>query len=89
MAPPGVPEGAQVATVASNIDGDTIEVTVDDPGGPLPPEGEHSVRLLEYDSPEDTTTTECGGPEATAALEELIPVGSTIYLEADEEDTDQ
>lgn len=88
-APAGVPADAQAATVSRVVDGDTIWARPQQPGGRLPPDAEHKIRLLEYDAPEDTSTTECGGPEATAALERLIPVGSTVHLEADEEDTDR
>lgn len=87
--PAGVPDGVQAATVSKIVDGDTIWVSVSEPGGPLAAGADHKIRLLEYDSPEDTTTTECGGPEATAALGSLIPVGSEVWLEADREDTDR
>jgi micrococcal nuclease len=83
-----VPDDAQLATVTRIVDGDTIEVAADEPEG-LSQEGQHNVRLLTYDAPEDTSTQECGGPEATAALEELIPMDATVYLEGDQEDTDQ
>lgn len=87
--PDGIPDGAQRATVSKIVDGDTIWVSVKRGGGPLAAGAEHKIRLLEYDSPEATTKTECAGPEATAALRRLIPVGATVWLEADREDTDR
>lgn len=79
---------AQPATVTRIVDGDTLWVEVDRVG-PLAADAVHKIRLLAYDAPEDTTTTECGGPEATAALRRLIPVGSTVHLTADRQDTDR
>lgn len=87
--PRGVPGAVQPATVARIVDGDTIWVQVHEPGGRLAPGAEHKIRLLEYDAPEATSTTECGGPEATRALRGLIPAGAPVYLEADREDTDR
>jgi len=84
-----VPAQAQPARVARIVDGDTIWVEITESDGPLPAGADHNIRLLEYDSPEDTTITECGGPEATAALDELIPAGSRVFLESDQQGTDQ
>lgn len=64
-------------------------MSIDQPGGPLPQASDHKIRLLEYHAPESTTTTECGGPKATAALTDLIPVETTVHLEADRDDTDR
>lgn len=80
---------ARPATVARIVDGDTLWVEAEPDGGPLSAEAVHKVRLLAYDAPEDTTTTQCGGAEATAALRRLIPVGSTVRLTADRQDTDR
>jgi micrococcal nuclease len=68
--------GARVVRV---IDGDTIAVSVD--GG-----REQSVRLLGIDTPETHrpgTPIECGGPEASANMEELAPRGTRVRLEPD------
>ncbi|MDP8931536.1 MAG: hypothetical protein M3O70_23950 [Actinomycetota bacterium] len=89
MAPTGVPAGAQRAKVTKIVDGDTIWVTVEEPGGPLLSGATHKTRLLEYDSPEATSRFECFGPEATQALTKLIPVGSPVWLVADRENTDR
>lgn len=86
----GVPAAAQPAVVERIVDGDTFWVRVDAAGsGPLPAGATHKIRLLEYDSPEATSSTECFGPEATQRLASLTPVGSGVWLEADDEDTDR
>ncbi|MDD9206529.1 thermonuclease family protein [Georgenia sp. 10Sc9-8] len=66
------------------VDGDTIDVRRDGE--------EWRVRLLNVDAPESTdpdAPPECLGPEATAFLEELLPVGTAVRLEQDEETQDQ
>ncbi len=63
------------------VDGDTIWVTVTEPGGPLQAGASHNIRLLEIDTPETKHPQkgkECWGPEATAFAERLLPVGSTV-----------
>lgn len=72
------------ATVSRVIDGDTFVA--------LTSRGEKTVRLLNVDTPETkdpSAPVECLGPEATAALEQLLPVGSVVRLELDEEPTDK
>ena len=91
-APDGVPAGAQPAVVEKVVDGDTIWVRVDEPGGPLPAGATHKIRLLEIDTPETVAPdrpVECGGPEASAFANRRLPVGSTVHLVADRQDTDQ
>lgn len=90
--PSGVPTGAQAGIVEKIVDGDTIWVRVDDEGGPLPPGATHKVRILEIDTPETqhpSTGVQCGGPEATAFAARMLPVGSTVHLLPDREDTDR
>lgn len=90
--PAGVPAGAQSAVVERVVDGDTVWVRVDAPGGPLPPQATHAVRLLEVDTPETRAPGEavqCWGPQATAFVEDRLPVGTTVWLESDVEDTDR
>ena len=92
QAPPGVPAGAQAGVVEKIVDGDTIWVRVDEPGGPLAAGATHKVRLLEIDTPETVHPSQavgCGGPEASAFAEQRMPVGSTVHLVADRQDTDQ
>jgi micrococcal nuclease len=72
------------ATVSRVIDGDTFVATTS--------EGEKTIRLLNVDTPETkdpNAPVECLGPEATTALEQLIPVGSVVRLELDVEPTDK
>lgn len=70
--------------VAAIVDGDTIDVSRN---------GEQKrVRLLNVDTPETVHPDEmvqCMGPEAAAFLEELLPVGTVVDLQYDEERTDQ
>ncbi|VTU41384.1 Thermonuclease precursor (plasmid) [Variovorax sp. PBS-H4] len=62
--------------VAYVIDGDTIAVITDPGADPV------RVRLIGLDSPEDTQTLECFGPEATARTTELLAAIS-VWLETD------
>ncbi|EYT53922.1 MULTISPECIES: thermonuclease family protein [Kocuria] len=72
------------AVVERVIDGDTVDVRRD---------GEVvRVRLLNIDTPETkdpNEVVECLGPEATALLEELLPPGTVVGLEYDQERTDR
>ncbi|CAN5861692.1 thermonuclease family protein [soil metagenome] len=90
--PVEVPPGAQEATVRRIVDGDTLIVQVDRPGGPLPPGSRHRVRLLEIDTPETVRPNypvECGGEAAAAFARKELAVGSSVFLLADREDTDE
>ncbi|NDK32181.1 thermonuclease family protein [Nesterenkonia sp. Hz 6-5] len=62
------------------VDGDTIVVSM---------EGEDErVRLLNIDTPETvhpTEPVECGGPEASAAISQLLSPGDVIVLEFDQQ----
>lgn len=90
--PEGIPDGAQAGVVEKVVDGDTIWVRIDEPGGPLLAGATHKIRLLEIDTPETVDPSrpvQCGGPQATAFAERMLPVGSTVYLVADREDTDR
>lgn len=90
--PEAIPLGAQRAVVERIVDGDTIWARVDAPGGPLAAGATHKIRLLEIDTPETvhpSQPVQCGGREASAFAERRLPVGSTVYLVADREDTDQ
>jgi endonuclease YncB( thermonuclease family) len=61
-------EGA-LARVTKITDGDTIRVN-----------GGTRVRLVQIDTPEVYFTAECYGPEASAAITRLIPVGTLVRL---------
>lgn len=66
----------QQAKVRWVSDGDTINVKVI--GGKRA-----RVRLLGIDTPEVFDTVECGGPEASAAMKEMLPEGSRVVLVSD------
>ena len=72
------------AVVVRVVDGDTFEASVN---------GEQkTVRLLNVDTPETKdpkAPVECMGPEATSALEQLLPAGSKVTLEMDKEPLDK
>ena len=86
-----VPDGTQAGVVEKIVDGDTIWVRIDDPGGPLTAGATHKIRLLEIDTPEvgGPGGVECGGAEATAFAQRHLLIGATVHLLADREDTDQ
>ena len=72
------------ATVSRVIDGDTFVA--------MTSAGERTIRLLNVDTPETkdpNAPVQCLGPEATAALEQLLPAASVVRLELDEEPTDK
>lgn len=71
---------SRAVVVERIIDGDTIEVRGD--GDILPEASSLPVRLLEIDAPEKGA---CYSSEATARIEELIPVGSGIRIERDKD----
>ena len=81
---PKVTSAGDQAVVVRVIDGDTFEASVN---------GEQkTVRLLNVDTPETkdpNKPVECMGPEATNALEQLLPVGSSVRLELDKEPLDK
>jgi micrococcal nuclease len=79
-AEPHAPGSARVTRV---IDGDTIEVRL---GG-----GTEHVRLLGIDTPEThhpTKPVQCYGKEASARTTDLLPAGTDVRLERDEEERD-
>ncbi|WP_445155855.1 thermonuclease family protein [Arthrobacter sp. Hor0625] len=72
------------AVVVRVIDGDTFVASTD--------AGEKTIRLLNVDTPETkdpNEPVECLGPEATQALEGLLPVGAKVRLELDQEPLDK
>lgn len=85
---PQVPDGysnnAQAATLVRVVDADTLVV---DLAGV-----EERVRLLNIDTPETVhpdETVECGGPEASERISELLTPGDVVVLEFDQEVRDQ
>jgi micrococcal nuclease len=90
--PPEVPSDAQPATVARIVDGDTLRVAVASDTGSIPATSSVPVRLLNVDTPETRHPdrgVECGGPEATARVEQLLAPGDRVWLVADRSDTDR
>lgn len=88
LPPTTAPATPAVATehgvVTHIVDGDTLDVTL---GGTRT-----RIRLLNIDTPETVkpdTPVECMGPEASARLAKLAPLGSTVGLAFDVERTDQ
>ena len=82
--PPVAPVPTEQGVVTRLVDGDTLDVTL---GGTRT-----RIRLLNVDTPEtvkDNTPVQCMGPEASARLKQLAPVGSTVGLVFDVERLDQ
>jgi len=72
------------AVVTHLVDGDTVDVRL--AGG-----GEERVRLIGIDTPETKkpgSPIECFGPEASAHLAELVPVGTAVRVLRDVEARD-
>jgi micrococcal nuclease len=79
-----LPEGVTEATVANLVDGDTLDVEIDG--------DEVTVRLIGMNTPETVAPNEpvgCFGPEASDRTGAMLPVGRTVWLEADVTDTDR
>lgn len=75
---------SESATVAKIVDGDTFDVKVDG--------ATKRIRLLNVDTPESVKPgvgVQCLALEATAALTEMLPVGSTVTLGYDSSRFDQ
>lgn len=75
------PEGAvETAVVSKIVDGDTIHVRLDTSGQ------DHSVREISVNAPE---RDECYGSNATKAVRRLVPVGTPVWLQRIDRDTDK
>ena len=80
---PGSAAGAN-ALVVRVVDGDTLVASI---GG-----REENARLIGIDTPETKrpdTPVECFGPEASDRLHALLPAGTPVRLELDEEPRDR
>jgi micrococcal nuclease len=80
---PAAPSGPN-ALVVRTIDGDTVLVSI---GG-----AEESARLIGIDTPETKrpdTPVECFGPQASDRLHALLPPGTPVRLELDQEARDR
>ena len=74
--------------MSAHVDGDTIRLRGANAGALLPANGDVAVRLLEIDAPEvdgPYREAECFGEEASAALADALPVGSTVWVTRDAE----
>lgn len=67
----------QRGNVVKVVDGDTVRVRL------RPGRATRDVRLIGVDTPEVHGGSECWGPEASAALERVLPVGSRVSLVSD------
>ena len=79
-----VPLAKEHGIVTHLVDGDTLDVSL---GGIRT-----RIRLLNVDAPETVkpdTPVECMGPQASARLAQLAPLGSTVGLAFDVERLDQ
>jgi micrococcal nuclease len=84
----GVPAAAEPARVAAHVDGDTIRLTAERASEVLSQGRETTVRLLEIDTPEharDGAPAECYAEEASRALADMLPTGSKVWVEPDQE----
>jgi micrococcal nuclease len=80
---PTVPADAQQAVVTDHPDGEKFKVEIDG--------DEQEVRMIGIDAPEiknDDDLPECFAAESREYLQQLVPTGSTVLLERDEEDKD-
>ena len=75
------PEGnVETGTVTEIVDGDTIHVVLDATGE------DRSVRTIVTNAPE---RGDCYGANATRAVERIIPVGTPVWLQRIDRDTDK
>ena len=82
------PAGAVPYLVEEVTDGDTIRVIAPVDAGDLDP-GWEPVRMVGIDAPEKDgpyTDEECYGQEATEFLKELLPEGTIVYLQVDNDE---
>lgn len=83
LSSPTSPVSTTDGTVLEVIDGDTIRLQIGNT--------KESVRLIGVNTPETkhpTKGVECFGPEASAFLHDLLPVGTRVRIERDAEARD-
>lgn len=80
--PDSIPSTAAEAEITGHVDGDKLRVQIDGE--------EREVLLIGVDAPEidEGPLGECYAEEASEQLEELVPRGTTVYLEADGDNED-
>lgn len=76
------PTRRDTARVVRVTDGDTLKVRLADGT-------EEYVRLIGIDTPEVHGKRECGGPDASRAMDRLAPVGSRVVLVSDPTQADR
>ena len=76
------PVQRHTGNVVKVTDGDTLKVRVHGVGV-------RDVRILGIDTPEVYGTRECGGPDASARMAVLAPVGSRVVLVSDASQADR
>lgn len=82
---PGRTDRGLPATVIQVIDGDTVELRFSDGST-------DRARLLGIDTPETVKPNapiDCYGPEASARAKELLPAGTAVVIQRDEEARDR
>jgi endonuclease YncB( thermonuclease family) len=67
----------QYGRVTDVVDGDTADVRLSSTGNV------RRVRFIGIDTPEVYGGTECGGPEASAYLKQMLPAGTRVKLVSD------
>lgn len=80
----GAPLPPDVGVVVHVVDGDTVDLEIDGQT--------ERVRLIGLDAPESVSRADpvqCYGPEASAALDALLPEGTALRLERDAEARDR
>lgn len=81
---PGTGLTGAAAVVSHVTDGDTVDLAF--------PGGTERVRLLGIDTPETVkpnAPVECFGPEASARTKDLLPAGTPVLIQRDEEARDR
>ncbi len=76
--------GTSNATIVRVVDGDTVVARVDGV--------DERIRMIGIDSPESVkqdSPVECFGPEASQHLKDLLPAGTPVRLELDQEPRDR
>lgn len=84
--PHSLPTGAEKMIVHKVIDGDTVQLTY--PGD----DWYYVTRIVGMNAPESVkpnAPVECYGPEASARLKQLLPIGAVVYAERDVSDEDR
>ncbi|GIF89290.1 thermonuclease family protein [Catellatospora chokoriensis] len=81
--PTGPPAGAQAVRVDFPLDGDSLQVTADQPGPVIDVTEPVQLRLLGIDAPElhgADGSPQCWAETARAELQELAPYGARLWL---------